>query len=144
VIGAVCVRCGAARGDYAQICPSCGLQPEGDGLLVAWLLSAHHLDEARLRQAQERIRAGEVIRPSEARLAVARRALRTDFASDPGLGAGERLALLATSVLLTPLPGWVLWAWWRRSRPRAAFQALALSAPASVILFVAVIWLGLR
>lgn len=50
----------------------------------------------------------------------------------------QRLALLATSLLLTPLVGWTLWFTWRGRRPRAALEALALSLPASVLFFLVV------
>lgn len=140
---AVCVRCGSLRADYRQICPHCGHRPEAEGLLVSWLLSDENLDEAQLEAASRRVRGGESIRPSERMLERARRALGTHFTSDPGLSVGERFALLATSVLLTPLVGWVLWFWWRGRKPRAALQALALSLPATAFFTVLGIWLQL-
>ena len=73
----------------------------------------------------------------------ARKALGTHFSSDPGLTGGQRLLLLATGLVLTPLPGWVLWAWWRVERPRAALQALGLSLPASAVWFAGVLWFAL-
>ena len=45
----------------------------------------------------------------------------------------QRLALLATSIVLTPMVGWVAWWWWRGTRPRASLQALALSLPLTVL-----------
>ena len=138
---AICMRCGARRRGYDQICPACGHQAIGDGLLIAWLLSAEHLPEADLEHAANRIRSGESIRPSSRQLTQARVALGQHFSSDPGLSTAQRLGLLATSLLLTPLVGWTLWAWWRQTRPRAALQALALSLPASVMFFSLVIWL---
>lgn len=135
--GAVCVRCGRFRSDFRQICPHCGYRPDGEGLLVAWLLSDQHLSEDALQSAAERVKAGESIRPSERMLAKAQQALGTTS----GLTNGQRIALLATGILLTPLVGWVLWFWWRRDRPRAAIQALGLSLPATAIFTVLVIWL---
>ena len=142
--GAICVRCGASRGDFRDICPSCGHRPEGEGLLVAWLFSQEALSQPQLAKAAERVRKGEPISPSDRMLDRARTALGMRLASDPGLTTGQRLGLLATTLFATPLVGWVVWFWWRRTRPRAALQALALSAPASVVLFVLVIWLRLR
>ena len=140
---AVCVRCGSAREDYRQICPHCGHRPEAEGLLVAWLLSDEHLDAAQLDAAAARVRNGESIRPSERMLERARRALGTHFASDPGMTVAQRFALLATSLLVTPLVGWVLWFWWRGRRPRAAMQALGLSLPATAVFTALGIWLQL-
>ena len=141
---AVCVRCGGFRANYRLICPHCGHRADGEGLLIAWLLSSEHLGDEQLEQAAERVRGGESIRPSERMLERARRALGTHFSSDPGLDTGQRIALLFTSLLLTPLVGWVLWFWWRRSRPRAAIQALGLSLPATAIFTALVLWLRFR
>ena len=140
---AVCLRCGASREHYDRICPSCGHQPAGDGLLVAWLLSDANLSEAELDGVAERVRKGESVHPSRRMLRRARRALGADFSTDPGLSVGQRLALLATSLLITPLVGWVLAIWWREQKPRAALQALALSLPASVLFFGLGLWLWL-
>jgi hypothetical protein len=138
---AICVRCGGERSDFDQICPSCGHRPEGEGLLVAWLLSSHNLSGDELKQVQARVRQGEAIRPSGRMLDKARRALGSHFATDTGMDTRQRLALLATSLFLTPMVGWVLFFWWRSERPRAAVQALALSLPASVLFTGLVIWL---
>lgn len=141
---AVCQRCGGGRESFDQICPSCGHRPEGEGLLVAWLLSDRNLDEAALGAAGRRIAAGEPLRPSSRQLARAKTALGRDYHSDPGLTVGQRLGLLATSVFLTPLVGLAAWLWWRNSRPRASIQALALSLPLTLIytvLFPMVFWL---
>jgi hypothetical protein len=136
----VCLRCGATRARFDAICPSCGHRAEGEGLLVAWLLSSEFLDDAGLDAAAARIRGGESIRPSARHLDRARRALGRHFSSDPGLTAGQRAALLVCSLVATPLPGLVLGWWWREERPRAALQAFALSAPASVLFAVGVLW----
>jgi hypothetical protein len=130
------------RTAYDQICPSCGHRPEGEGLLVAWLLSSDHLDDTGLDEVQKRVRSGEWIRPSGRLLDRARRALGAHFDTDRGLTSRERLALLATVFLVTPLVGWVLGAWWWNDRPRAAMQALALAVPATVLTTAAVIWLS--
>ena len=61
---AICVKCGGERTRYDQICPSCGHRPEGEGLLVAWLISDQHLSDEALSRTQARIRAGESIQPT--------------------------------------------------------------------------------
>lgn len=103
---------------------------------MAWLLSAENLTEEQLEVVAERIKGGQPLRPSPVQLQKARAALGLAFSSDPGLTIQERLYLLAGSLFLTPLPGWVAWWWWRESRPRASWQALALTAPATVLFTV--------
>ncbi len=143
-IGAVCVRCGATRSTYDQVCPSCGLEPEGDGLLMAWLLSSEHLDAEQLDAARSRIEGGEHIRPTPAMLKKARKALKVHFSTDPGLPWKQRMLLMMTCFLLTPLVGWTLFAWWRRTRPRAAWQSAFIAAPMSALFFVAMIVVALQ
>jgi len=137
---AICVKCGGERTRYDQICPSCGHRPEGEGLLVAWLISDQHLSDEALSRTQARIRAGESIQPTAKAQQIARRALGRHFSTDEGLTTRERLALLATSILATPLVGWVVFVWWWNDKPRAAMQALALSLPATVIFTGVVLW----
>ena len=137
---AVCARCGASRTDFREVCPACGHRPDGEGVLLAWLLSAAHFDEKQLDAAAERIKKGEPLRPTEAMFARARRALGEDLATDLGLSTGQRVALLVASLLLTPLPAWVMAVWWRRERPRAALQALALAVPSSAAFVAFWLW----
>ena len=141
-MSAVCVRCGGMRGSYADVCPACGHRPDGDGLLIAWLLSDQNLDEAGLGKVSARIMAGESVRPSSKMVEKARRALGKHVASDPGLSIAQLMGLFAVSVLLTPAVGWTLAWWWRTERPRAAIQCLALSAPVSLAFFVGVLLLS--
>ena len=135
------MKCGGQRGAFRQVCPACGHRPEGEGLLVAWLLSSENLDSDSLDSVAKRILEGESIRPSGRMLERARRALGSHIASDPGLGARVMLALFAVHLVLTPLVGWVLFAWWRQTRPRAALQALALAVPVTVLFTGVFLWL---
>lgn len=132
---AVCGRCGTSRMHFDGICPGCGHRPVDDGLLIAWLLSTEHVDEDALDAVANRIKQGDTIRPSGQQLKKARQALGRSFKTDPGLSVGQRLGLLATSLVLTPLPAWFCFAWWLESRPRAAWQSLALAIPGSVLYF---------
>lgn len=138
---AVCVRCGGERERWDAICPACGHRPDEEGGLVAWLLSTENLTEPELAEIRKRILAGEVIRPSGKMLDKARRALGQHFTTDLGLTSGERLGILAISLGLTPLVGWVCFAWWWNVRPRASMQALALSLPATVAFTLLVLYL---
>jgi hypothetical protein len=140
---AVCVRCGSVRTGFDSVCPSCGHNPSDEGLLVAWLLSENHLNEVELNQSAARILSGEFVQPSDRLLKKARIALGNHFSSDPGMTVPQRLGVLSTSLLLTPLVGWTLWFWWRRRRPRAAWQAFGLSAPATLLFSVLLVWLRL-
>ena len=140
----VCARCGGRRARFDHICPACGHRAEGEGLLVAWLLSSDNLGEAELAAAAERVRAGQPVRPSDAQLARARRALGRSYGTDPGLSGRERVALLACALTLTPLPWLVAAAWWWTERPRAALQALAVSLPAAVAWVGMVVWTWTR
>lgn len=139
-MSAVCVRCAAERREWDQICPGCGHRPDEEGRLVAWLLSSENLTARELADVRKRILEGEVIRPSGKMLARARRALGYAFATDGGLSGSQRLSLLATSLIATPLVGLMLFLWWYRSRPRSAIQALALSLPATVAFTVLVLY----
>jgi hypothetical protein len=140
-MSAVCVRCGEVRDEWDAICPGCGHRPDDEGRLVAWLLSSENLQEQELQAVRARVLAGESIRPSERMLERARRALGRHFATDEGLTGGQRLALLGASILLTPLLGWVLFAYWYNRRPRAAIQSLALSLPVSLAFAAWVLYL---
>ena len=131
-VAGACVRCGMLRADYGSVCPGCGDRPEGDGRLVAWLLSGHHLERAELEEVSARIRAGEVIRPSRKQLRKAKRSLGQSWQTDSGLTVREKVCVVTVGFALTPLPGFVLGFWWRHLRPRAAAQAVLLSLPGSL------------
>lgn len=138
---AICVRCGAAREDFRAICSACGHQPEEDGLLVAWLLSNEALSDVELDEAAKRIQAGAVLRPSDSQLARARRALGRIFSTDPGLKPWQQWLLLATSLILTPLPAWVCFVWWIQQRPRTAWQSFSAAVPGSVVYLAFGLWM---
>jgi hypothetical protein len=138
---AICVRCGAEREKWDQVCPACGHRADEEGALVAWLLSSENLSADELAALRGRILGGEVIRPTERMLEKARLALGRTFSTDLGLTGNERLALLAVNLLLSPLVGWVCAVSWWNARPRAAMQALALSLPATVAFTLLVLYL---
>jgi hypothetical protein len=137
---AVCARCGASRVDFREVCPACGFRPDGEAVLSAWLLSSAHFDDKQLDAAAERIKRGEPLRPTAAMFDRARRALGEDLSTDVGLSTGQRVGLLVVSLLLTPLPAWVMAVWWWKERPRAAIQALALAVPSSAVFVAGWFW----
>lgn len=130
---AICVRCGMEKDHYGHVCPACGNRPDGDGMLVAWLASTEHLPAEMLEKVASQIQQGHPFRPSAAKLKLARKALGREISTDAGLTVGQRAALVACSILFTPLVGWTCFFWWRTERPRAAWQALALSLPFTVL-----------
>ena len=137
---AVCARCGDSRTDFREVCPACGFRSDGEGVLLAWLLSSAHFDDKQLDAASQRIKKGEPLRPTEAMFDRARRALGEDLSTDAGLTTQQRLGLLVMSLLITPLPAWVMAVWWWRSRPRAALQSLALAVPCSAAFVTLWLW----
>ena len=143
-MNAVCARCGEEKGGYPLVCAKCGHRPVAEGLQIAWLLSAENLTPEQVRGVSERIKAGEVIRPTDKQLMKARRALGASFDSDPGLTSMQRVGVLLLSLTLTPLPAWVCFAWWLSTRPRAAWQALTLAVPGSVVYFGLGAWMLLN
>jgi len=129
------------RAEHYQVCPKCGHRPSGEGLLVAWLLSSHHLDEAALKDVSERIAGGEAIRPTERMLNKARRASGMTFGTDPGLTNPQRMALLATSLLLTPLLAWACFGCWLTTHPRSAWQSFSVALPGTLVYGALGLWI---
>lgn len=138
---AVCARCGHDKPAYDVVCGGCGDRPEGDALLVAWLLSREHLDDPDLDHAAARVRQGHPVRPSAAQLERARTALGTQPAGDAGLSVAAWIGVAAASVVVTSAPGWATWWWWRTERPRTARQVLAASLVGAAA-FMAWAWAG--
>jgi hypothetical protein len=132
-VAAICLRCGAPKSGPQGVCAACGHNPQGEGQLVAWLLSDAHLSPPELLEAAARIQRGLSPRPSARMLDLARRTLGVHVDLDPGLSGTERVGLMLLGLAVSPAPGLAMaWTWWN-SRPRAARQALGLSAPSSVI-----------
>ena len=136
----VCIRCGRIRIGLRTLCPACGGGVDEDSLEFAWLLSSHHLSEDDLSAASARIQSGDAIRPSPEMRLKARRAMRRTFQDDQGFAAKELALLCVVGLVATPLPGWLLGYWWRQSRPRAAVQALFISASCTLLYAGTVVW----
>jgi hypothetical protein len=137
---AVCLRCGHPKADAPAICPGCGHRPAEDGLLVAWLLSADNLSSDDLQEAGRRIAEGERLRPSQAALRRAARALGRSPRDDAGLSVAQRFGLLMLAAIVTPWVGLAFaWTWWDL-RPRSARQALGVTLPTGLLVGAAWAW----
>jgi len=118
---------------YSEVCPGCAFEPRDEGLLVAWLLSSAYLDPVELQEVAQRVCRGEEPSPGKEALQQARRALGATLQTDPGLPLVQLAGLFVLSLVVTPLVSWVLWWHVRLSRPRVAFQALAIALPISLL-----------
>lgn len=144
---AICTRCGAEKDLPLGRCGACGSVPEGEERLVALVCSSRVSEEDVLRTAQQRIRRGEVLRPTSAILERARRLISGAPEEQTTLGARQLAALAAVNLLATPLVGYAMWYRYRNDRGPAARQALLVTVPCSVLLAVALAawhsaWLG--
>lgn len=140
MVRCACTRCGRIRVGLRTLCPACGAEVDESNLEMAWLLSTHHLSEAQLVAASERVASGDTIRPTPEMVLLARRAMGRTFREDAGFTAKELGVLCAVGLVLTPLPGWLLAYWWRASRPRAAVQAFFIAGCCSALYAGAVLW----
>lgn len=131
-VRSVCVRCGGDKELPLGRCPECGHVPSLGERALSLLSSTRMLSEAELMEVQSRIRRGEPLRPSAARLqAAAVLLLDQGDGTRRVLSRAEEIGLLILSILLTPVPALaVAWTW--RDTP-AAGQALRVAGIALVI-----------
>lgn len=110
--------------------------PSGEAAALAWLFSAHHLNEAQRAEAARRIREGERPEPSRAQWAQAQHALGAALpdSANPPLTRRALAALVVANVLLTPLLGYALWFGLHHHRPLASAQAFRVTLPVTVAL----------
>ena len=140
-VRAVCHRCGGPKLGPFVPCKACGVVPMRDARAIAWLLSAHHLDDSELDEVARRIQSGDVPDPPRALRDEARRAMGAVGAppeDDRPLAPGELVAVGLATLFLTPLLGLAMWLGLREARPRAARQSMAVTVPMSGILVL--IW----
>ena len=137
-VRSVCVRCGGDKELPLARCAECGHVPARAEAAISVLASTRVLPAAELDEVQRRIRRGEALRPSAARLATAVGLLREGGGPPPRrLSLAEEGGLAALSVFLTPLPAVAAaWAW--RDTP-AAQQALRAGAIGLVLNFVLIV-----
>ncbi|GDX79736.1 hypothetical protein LBMAG42_15470 [Deltaproteobacteria bacterium] len=131
-VRSVCVRCGGDKELPLGRCPACGHVPSLGERALSLLSSTRMLSEAELLEVQSRIRRGEALRPSAARLhAAATLLLDEGDSARRTLTRAEEIGLLVLSILLTPLPAFaVAWTW--RDTP-AAGQALRVAVIGLVV-----------
>lgn len=144
MVPAVCHRCGGTKKAPLVPCKECGFTPTGPDRALAWLFSENHLDAAELREAAQRIRAGERPDPSRALQAEARAGMGAAPLNDRGARPLPPRTLLLVglgNLLMTPLTGYAVWFGLREDRPVAARQALAVTVPVSAALALA--WLAM-
>lgn len=144
---AICVRCGGDKPRAMAPCPTCEHLPAGEERALSYLLSSHHLDDDELDGAAARVRAGERPTPPGDLMDVARAVLTAsrpggvdELPHDPGMEPDEKLFVLVTSLLLTPLMALAAWYGWREQRPRAAKEALNVFWPVGALSLA--LWLG--
>ena len=144
---AVCLRCGGDKPRAMAACPTCEHVPEGEERALSYLLSSHHLDEDELDDAAARVRAGDRPTPTGELMDVATAVLTASqpagedaLPHDPGMEPDEKIFVLASSVLLTPLMALAAWYGWREQRPRAAKEALHVFWPVGVLSLA--LWVG--
>lgn len=140
-VPAVCHRCGARKRGPLVPCKGCRFVPVREARAVAWLFSEHHLEAAELREAERRLRSGEVPAPPRALRVQAQRAMGALDAppeADRPLAPGLVVLLVLTQILLTPLVGLAVWLGLREDRPRAARVAMGTTIPITAVL--AVLW----
>ena len=111
---------------------------------MAWLFSLHHLEEAELSSAAERIRAGEHPDPSKVLRDMAHQTMgaapRTED-SHATLSTRTLVAIAGANLLLTPMAGFAVWFGFRRERPIAAAQAMRITVPVAFAL--GALWIGM-
>ena len=142
---AVCHRCGYRKNGPLVPCKACAFVPQRDARSVAWLFSAHHLNEAELEEAERRIRVGDIPEPSKALRTMAQRAmgaLDAPALEDRPLRSTEILLLIVAEIVLTPLVGFAVWFGLREQRPRAARTVALVTGP--IVLLCTLLWVSDR
>jgi hypothetical protein len=102
------------------------------------------LADAELDEVQARIRRGETLRPSEARLRAAEALLTGKGEALEPLRGGALLALVIAGLTFTPiLPLAAFLAWRDTARARQALLAAALSGALLAVAWTALVWMPL-
>lgn len=141
----VCVRCGEDKELPLARCAGCGHVPTRGEAALAVLASTRMLEPPELDEVQRRIRRGEPLRPSAARLAAAAALLRGQPAEGPRtLTPGEEAGLTALCVLFTPIPALAAaWAWRDTPAARSALRVAGITFVVDVALIVAGMAVGM-
>ena len=141
-MNATCHRCGGAKSGPFLPCPECKHTPSREGRAIAWLFSSAHLNPEELKLAAERVRSGEVPDPNSILIARSRQEIsRAGSADRRPLSGTALIGIGVGSLLLTPLAGFAVWWGLRKERPKAAAQALRITAPIAAA--IGALWIGI-
>lgn len=125
----LCIRCGADKELPLGRCARCQHVPDRGEAALSLLASTRVLSAEDLETVRVRLERGEALRPSHARLRQARSLL---FESGPQTDVMSRrqiVALLALSVVLTPIPALLAaWAWRESERSRTCLTIGGVAA----------------
>ncbi len=132
----VCIRCGADKELPLGRCSGCAHLPSIGERALSLLASTRILSTLELDSVQSRIRLGEPLAPSAARLEAAGALLVGE--SGPSirpLSRAQEIALLVLAILLTPLPVLaVAYAWRDTPVARPALRAALIGGVVNVAL----------
>ncbi len=137
---ALCTACGAPKDLPLGRCGACAHLPLGGERELAVICSARMLDPAALAEVQIRIRRGEAVRPTAERRARARELLSGAPPASVRFSGAQIVQLACANLLFTPLLGYAVWFRYRTRPGPAGGQALLVTVPLSVLLFVALVW----
>lgn len=124
----LCLRCGADKELALGRCAGCGHVPAREEGALSVLLSSRMLSPGELDEVQARLRRGEPLRPSRARLEEASALLLGGGGERRSLSRAEALGLLVVGVVLTPIvPAIYAWTWRDHPAARAAWAVAGVA-----------------
>lgn len=132
----VCIRCGADKEFPLGRCSECGHLPSVGERALSLLASTRVLSPVDLASVQTRIRRGEPLAPSAARLQAAGALLVGEAGPPVGpLSRAQEISLLILGILLTPIPVLaVAWAWRDTPVARPALRVALIAGVVNVAL----------
>lgn len=129
---AVCHWCAEEKTRSFVVCRSCGEMPSEEQRIVAWLLSDAYLTETELSEAQERLKKGHQLAPTEGARRIAQRALGLNIEADR-YTMTQSMGLLLLCIIFSSVLGIGLWWSKRLYRPIKARQLIGISIVALLV-----------